>query len=82
MGFIRDTYKFMECSPPTFEDFKNEMRKVFKTYNIVYVVKSGGQYDKDWKRSCLRVTNRWCRNIIDFKTVSIVNQISQIINNT
>lgn len=52
-GFTPNSYKYIEGSPPTFGDFKNEMRKVFKTYNIVYAVKSGGQYDEDMEANML-----------------------------
>lgn len=53
-GFNEQTYKTIEGSPNSFEAFKQEMGKVFKKYNVVYAVKSGGVFDENLEKIMLK----------------------------
>ena len=53
-GYTQRTYRPIEGAQENFELFKAEMRRVFEKYNIVYAVKSGGEFDSDMESRMLQ----------------------------
>lgn len=53
-GFNERNYKVIEGSPESFEAFKAEMKRVFEKYNVVYAIKSGGEFDSDLEQIMLQ----------------------------
>lgn len=52
-GYTESTYRPIQGAPSSFEEFKAGIRKQFKKFNIVYAVKSGGQFDPDMEENML-----------------------------
>ena len=52
-GFDEQSYKVIEGSPKSYAAFKQEMQRVFKKYNIVFAIKSGGLFDMDMEEIML-----------------------------
>ncbi len=46
-GYTERTYRPIPGAPSTYEDFRNEVKQLFKKYNIVAAMKSGGMYDAE-----------------------------------
>lgn len=52
-GFTESTYRPMGGTPATYDEFKAKVREQFEKFNIVYAVKSGGEYDPDMEEKML-----------------------------
>lgn len=52
-GYTESTYRPMPGASASFEEFKAEIREQFKKFNIVYAIKSGGQFDPDMEENML-----------------------------
>lgn len=88
-GFNEQTYKVIEGSPNSYEAFKKEMRNVFKKYNIVYAVKSGGKFDEDLEKIMLKgyESNNYpkfdtirFKKLIDQKTIQVWGEFMPMFN--
>lgn len=52
-GYTESTYRPMRGAPASYNEFKSEIREQFKKFNIVYAMKSGGQFDADMEENML-----------------------------
>ena len=52
-GYTERTYRPLPGAPASFEEFKSEIRKQFEKFNIVYAIKSGGQFNADMEEKML-----------------------------
>jgi hypothetical protein len=72
-GYTESTYRALPGAPECYLDFKVEIREQFKKFNIVYAVKSGGQFDADMEKKMLQGYES--NNIPKFDTVSFKKDI-------
>ena len=52
-GYTPQSYRNPPGAPASYEDFKTEVEKMFKEYNIVAAVKSGGMYHPEMEEKLL-----------------------------
>ncbi|WP_228851754.1 amidohydrolase family protein [Aegicerativicinus sediminis] len=74
-GYTKRTYQSTYGAPSNYEDFKSRIREQFKKYNIVYAVKSGGEYDTDLEEKMLKGYES--NNFPKFDTVQFKKQIEE-----
>lgn len=77
-GYIAEEYFVIPSgdgtmSPPTYNDFKNEIEAMMKKYNIVTAVKSGGEYDSELEKILLPGFEVYGKPILD--TIEFKKQI-------
>ena len=74
-GYTERTYRPLPGAPESYEDFKAEIRAQFKKFNIVYAVKSGGQFDADMEEHMLQGYES--NNYPKFDTLSFKKQVEE-----
>lgn len=74
-GYTERTYRPVPGAPDSYEEFKTEIREQFKKFNIVYAVKSGGQFDVDMEEKMLQGYES--NNYPKFDTISFKQQIKE-----
>ncbi len=74
-GYTERTYRPVPGAPSSYEDFKDEVRAQFEKFNIVYAVKSGGQFDDDMEARMLQGFES--NNYPKFDTVLFKQQIDE-----
>ena len=52
-GYTANSYRAMPGAPPTYDEFREEMRNLLNKFNVVYAVKSGGAYSAEMEKSML-----------------------------
>lgn len=74
-GYTERTYRVIYGSPPDFKSFKEEMRKQFQKNNIVFAVKSGGEFDEDMEKIMLKGYES--NNFPKFDTIQFKKHIAE-----
>jgi hypothetical protein len=74
-GFTASTYRPMPGAPATYDEFKAKVREQFEKFNIVYAVKSGGEYDADMEEKMLN--GYQSNNYLKIDTLEFKKQIEE-----
>ncbi|WMI68991.1 amidohydrolase family protein [Mangrovimonas sp. YM274] len=74
-GYTESSYRPIPGAPTSYEDFKTGIREQFKKFNIVYAIKSGGQYDTDMEEKMLNGYES--NNYPKFDTIQFKKQIDE-----
>lgn len=74
-GYTEQSYPPVPGAPASFNDFKAGIREQFEKFNIVYAVKSGGEFDADMEAIMLK--GYQANNYIKIDTTEFKKQIDE-----